>query len=383
MRRVPAELALARVTLGDYLGLRAGEPLTIETWSQGLPWARALLVEARRRGCEPVLAVEDEEGFFRSLAAGPGVPRAPAALARLGGTYAYLPGPEAFPRLFGLRPTDLRPALDRHGGPWLAAARASGLRAARLSVAGVTATAAARFGVNLDAWRSEVVDASLVASRRLRGEAVRLARGLARARTAVITHPNGTRCEVRVRGDRWSEETGRPGVPAHRRDTVWTALPTGRLILPVAPGTATGVWEANRSSYDRYADEPVETGGRFELRAGRLTAATFDRGGEGFAATFSKARRTPRAISGLSIGLNPRIARAPEAGDLARGAVGLRIEVATGPGGVAGPRPAHVALLTGADVEVDGRPWIVGGRLAPGHVARRVAARRSGRSSRR
>jgi hypothetical protein len=382
MPRVPAEQALARAALGAYLGLRGGEPVTIETWSQGLPWARALVVEARRRGAEPVLAVEDEEAFFRSLSVGRHVPRAPAELGRLGGAYVYLPGPEAFPRLFGLRPADLRPALDRHGGPWELAARASGLRAVRLSVAAVTGTAAARFGVNLDAWRSEVVTASLLPPPRLAAEAARLAPGMRHARSVVVTHPNGTRFEARIRSDRRTEETGGLGPAVSGRRALWASLPTGRLVLPVVPGSASGAWETNRPSYDRYGDEPVGIGGRFAFQDGRLTGVTFDRGGEGFAGTYRRAHRTPRAVTGLSIGLNPRVDRAPEVGDLARGTVGLRFDVPTPRRDRSGFPSVPLALLAGGDLHVDGRAWILGGRPVggvPGATGRRSGRRRPAR----
>jgi len=367
----PPELALARSTLARYLAVRPTDTVTIEAWSHALPWARAFVVEARRLGATPVLAVEDEEGFFGSLATGAPVPTSPSALAGLGGAYVYLPGPEAFPRLFGLGADDLGSALERHDEAWRTVARSSGLRAVSMTVATVTATAAARFGVNVDAWRSEVVDASLVPPQRLRAAAAGLTRPLLRARTAAIRHPNGTRLHVRLRPGRWFEETGRSRRPALRQDTIWTTVPTGRLVVPVAAGSAVGSWEANRPTYDRLGEPPLSVGARFAFRAGRLTEVAFDRGGEGFASTYGRAGRRPTAVAALSVGLNPCVGRAPEVGDLASGAVGLWIGGPRGRTTRSGTSAAYVSVLHGADVELDGRPWLEGGHPVHGRGPRR------------
>ncbi|MGA8604549.1 MAG: hypothetical protein WB788_05745, partial [Thermoplasmata archaeon] len=125
---------LAQVVLDQCLAVRRGETLTVETWDHALPWARAFVLEARRRGCEPTLVVEDEAAFFRSLAQSGSrtVPSAPAAIAEASDAYVYFPGPEHFPRLLGLSAEELDAVLGRHGAGWWRAARRAGLRAARI-----------------------------------------------------------------------------------------------------------------------------------------------------------------------------------------------------------------------------------------------------------
>ncbi len=361
MASVP-ETTVARATLVGHLGVAPGEPVTIEAWSPALDWARAFVVEARRLAAEPVLALEDEEGFFRSLARGGPVPTAPAALAGLGGAYVYLGGPEAFPRLFALGPEERALALERHGTAWRAAARASRLRGARLAVAGVTRTAAARFGINLETWRDEVVQASVVPPSRLASHAAFALRRLARARRMTIRHPNGTRLELELRPGRWVEEAGRPVRDLHRADAIWSNLPSGRIVLPVDAGSASGTWEANRPTYDRWGETPVGVGGRFAFKDGVLQEFAFDRGGEAFTALGPRAGRSPGVVGAVSLGLNPKISRAPEVGDLATGRLGLRFSVPRRPGSRASPRPYYVSELQGGEVELDGRLWLSDGR---------------------
>ncbi len=191
---------LAQVVLDQCLAVRRGETLTVETWDHALPWARAFVLEARRRGCEPTLVVEDEAAFFRSLAQSGSrtVPSAPAAIAEASDAYVYFPGPEHFPRLLGLSAEELDAVLGRHGAGWWRAARRAGLRAARIAVAAATAPAAARFGVDRDAWQRELVQGSLVAPDRLARAAGRLVRRLHRARQVHLHHPNGTDLTVEV-----------------------------------------------------------------------------------------------------------------------------------------------------------------------------------------
>ncbi|MGA8710556.1 MAG: hypothetical protein WB786_04920, partial [Thermoplasmata archaeon] len=118
--RLRVEDRLARMVLGQCLGVRRGETVTVETWDHALSWARAVVLEARRRGCEPTLVVEDEETFFRSLAQSSGrtVPGAPAAVAEASDAYVYFPGPANFSRLLGLSGEERDAVLGRHGAEW-------------------------------------------------------------------------------------------------------------------------------------------------------------------------------------------------------------------------------------------------------------------------
>src|SRR4029077_17502138 len=55
----------------ETLRLRKGETLTIETWDNGLPFARRLLVEARRLGAVPVMILEDEWAYVEGVKVAP------------------------------------------------------------------------------------------------------------------------------------------------------------------------------------------------------------------------------------------------------------------------------------------------------------------------
>src|SRR3989304_6661754 len=58
--------ALAKKILDESLHLKKGETLVIETWNNGLPFARKVIIEAKRRGVIPLTIFEDEDAFIEA-----------------------------------------------------------------------------------------------------------------------------------------------------------------------------------------------------------------------------------------------------------------------------------------------------------------------------
>jgi leucyl aminopeptidase (aminopeptidase T) len=368
------EEALARTVLRQYLRLRPGERVVIESWSHALPTARAFVAESRRLGAEPLLAVEDEEAFFRSLAVRRprSIPTAPASLAERCAAYVYFGGPESYPRLFGLPSKELEAILARHGPAWWAAARKGRVRAVRMAIAAATPTAAERYGVDLEEWRREVVAASRVPPDRLLRAAVAYTGPLARARRMRVRHPNGTDLSIRLGPAKCAIEVGRLDATDRSAHRIWSQVPTGVVALPLSESSADGTWESNRPAYHRFSDPPVALGARFVLTRGRLREFSFDRGGEAFARAYGRGGRGRESPGGLTFGLNPEIAKAPELEEVAAGTVGLLLGDASSIGGRNRSRFSYLSTIRGADIDLDGRPWVVGGRL--------VQSRRGGRA---
>jgi leucyl aminopeptidase (aminopeptidase T) len=359
--RAGSEEAVARAVLTGYLGVRPRESVTIEAWSHALPWARAFVLEARRLKAEPLLALEDEETLFQSLVARPPrrVPVSPIALAGATDALVYLRGPDAFPRLFGIRPAERHALLDRHSVPWKRFARGQRMRVARLSVAEATPTAAARYGVDLDSWRSELVAASSVLPRRLTSLARRYSGPLLRARRLTIRHANGTALTAQIApaGIRIDDGRSARGPPDYATD-----VPTGRIVILLRPGSADGRWEANRALFDRFAEDPVQQGAQFRIQRGRVREFSFDRGGESFAAAYATGGRGRADVAAVVIGVNPKVSRAPELGELAAGATSLVIGGIEPLGGRGLAEFSRTTSLLGAEIELDAQPWIAGGR---------------------
>ncbi|HTP54615.1 MAG TPA: hypothetical protein VML94_06640 [Thermoplasmata archaeon] len=359
--RARAEATFARTVLASYLGLRAGETATIESWSHALPWARTLVAEVRRIGAEALLVVEDEEAFFRTVADLPrsAMPVSPAALAAIGDVHVYLGGPEALARLRGVGPEEVRALVARHDAAWRESARRARTRFARLAIADATPAAAERFGADLGSWAEELLRAGSVAPTRLAALGRSRSRPLARARRLRVRHANGTDLAVEVVPGHLRIEDG---TSARRPPAFATEVPTGRIALLPRPGTAVGRWESNRPLYDRFSDCPVQLGGVFRFVGGRMREFSFDRGGEAFASAYGAGGRGRDLLGAIYLGLNPAIRRAPEVGDLATGAVSLVVGDAPDARRGRGSAFSRTVTLTGAEIELDGRPWPVGGR---------------------
>lgn len=362
-----AEDRLARNVLGPCLGVRPREVVAIETWNHALPWALALVREARRRHARPFLVLEEEETFFGCLrdSAGRSVPQVPPRIVAACDAYVYLPGPEAFPRLFGLRARDLRASVEPHGAEWWREVRRHGVRVARLAIASAGPTAAGRYGVDVGAWQREVLRASLVPPGILRRRAVPLARRLARARTVRIRHENGTDLSVGLRrGGPVILEDGQVDRIDRRTGHLGTQVPSGVVAVELEPGSVEGLWVANRQTHLRFENPPVAAGVRFTFRTGRLRESSLERGGAAFAAAYAAGGTGRARATRLAFGVNPAVRFAPELEEIAAGTVTLWVgeDRPIDPGHPALPF-SFVSPLAEADVDLDGLPWWSGGRL--------------------
>ena len=196
---------------------------------------------------------------------------------------------------------------------------------------------------------------------RLVRAATRVVTALGRARRLRVRHPNGTDLTVERAARAPFADLGRPDPAA---GIVWSRVPAGLVAVSLRSGTTRGVWESNRSTYDRLVRAPVTSGSRFSFRDGRLVDAEFDRGGEPFDAVVSRVGGDrPRAVA-VTVGVNPALTAAPEVESLPEGTLGLLIADAPYRPGGARPTFSFLTTLADADVDADGRSWLRAGRPA-------------------
>jgi len=127
---------VAEKILLETLRLKKGETLTIETWNNGLSFARRLLVEARRLGAIPVMILEDEWAYVEGVKIAPkdvlgSMGKHEHGLLAGSDAYVFIPGPPIgaySPRL----PRELVTESTRYNRSWYEAAEKARLRGARL-----------------------------------------------------------------------------------------------------------------------------------------------------------------------------------------------------------------------------------------------------------
>ena len=127
---------VARKILLETLRMKKGETLTVETWSNGLPFARRVMVEARSLGVVPVMMLEDESAYIEGLKVAPkdslgSMGKHEHGLLSGSDAYVFIPGPPIgaySPKL----PRELVTESTRYNSSWYEAAEKAGLRGARL-----------------------------------------------------------------------------------------------------------------------------------------------------------------------------------------------------------------------------------------------------------
>lgn len=363
----PDPSELARVLLGPELHVRRGENVIIETWTHSLPYSTACVVEARRLGAHPMLLVEDEAAYWRSLDIAPAIGK----WSRVGGhewaalakaqAYVFFPGPEDRPRFNQLPPTH-RSALTTYNAEWYRRAKAARLRGVR-SMLGYASDAQARFwGVRGPEWRDGLLRATLEVDY---AEVQRVGRAVAErlrtGRTLHITGANGSEVRMRLRHRAPTVEDGvvdRADLDAgHNLAT----SPPGTVVVAVDEASAEGVAVANRASYLRGGRTE---GGQWEMHAGHLTNAWYTEGQGVFDAAYRDAPKGKDVVGLVSIGLNPRIGpRLPQVEDQEVGAVTIAIGGNHGYGGRNRCPFLSWIVLAEATVAVDERPVVDRGNI--------------------
>jgi hypothetical protein len=361
----PAERqALAARVLRQSLHVRRGENVVIETWTGSVPWADALVAETRRIGAHPIVVYESEPGFW-TVAQGK-ITRAMGALgghelALLNATdvWVYLPGPADRARLHAA-PKAARLLLDSWDMQWYRLARERGLRAARLELTSPDPKSAEFYGVDLATWRRELTEGSRLPRSALLRSIRPVVGRLERGHRMTITHPNGTRLELKLKQRPVSMQDGQVGDANLRSGRFMTVLPGGALYVTPDERFAEGVFLSNRPS--RHGRGTFGRA-RWTFRAGRLAEYEIGEGRAEFEEAYRDAGRERDRPAFVSIGLNPKIRDAPLFEDFERGVVTLYIGRNVDFGGATRGDYRDFALLEGADLTVDDRPVLRDGKF--------------------
>jgi leucyl aminopeptidase (aminopeptidase T) len=156
---------VARKVLEKTLHVKSGENVTVETWNNGLQFARIVVREARRLGCIPLMIFEDEKAFVESAKdpkSTKGVMgKHEYALLAETDAYVFIPSPVLGVYSRKLKPEE-RDASVQYNRSWYEAAEKAKLRGARLSFGYVGPELATFVGKSLKSIVDHQMKASLV-----------------------------------------------------------------------------------------------------------------------------------------------------------------------------------------------------------------------------
>jgi leucyl aminopeptidase (aminopeptidase T) len=361
----PRARDMARLVLTKTLRVKAGESVTIETWDGTVPWANAFVLEARRIGAHPLILYNDEATYWKTVElAGPKIlgvvgHQEWAALER---TDAYVSfwGPSDQLRESQMSEED-QALANAFEEKWFEIANRVGLRLARMFLGRVSTASARAYGVDEDAWRRELVDATLMDPTPFHRTGLKIADQLRKGSVVEVRHPNGTELRLRLRHREPKLDSGilpPPPVsrgPRNRRSPGFqdVSLPAGVVIVAVDEESGDGRFVANAPSDSL---QGRLEGGEWVLKDGLLTSYSYRSGGEVFERSYRHAGPHAATPAILSIGLNPKIRDAPLMRDQRLGTVTFGLGGNRMMGGQTDGHGFHPYLhVTDAEVRVDGK----------------------------
>ena len=364
----PRAREMARVVLRRCLRIRPGEHVTVESWSETIEYANAFVLETLRLGARPLLLYQDEPTYWAAVAES-----RPSSLARVGDHLrAAIAKSDALVTFFGpsdrerfhALPSTTMFRLSEYRDALYGAAAKAGTRAVQLALGRASAASARMYGVDLATWKAELVGGTTVDPLLLHRRSRRISRLFRSGHTVEIAHANGTRLRLGLRQRRPQVSDG--VVPRARPKGGWdlVQLPAGVVSVALDERVAEGILRSNvRNSVGVFDTVGEVEGGRWTFSNGRLTRFAYDRGLELFSQSYERGGAGKDRVGLLSVGLNDRISMAPLLLDQEAGSLTLQLGRNDGAGG-----SNHVAwwawlVLRGADLTVDGKSLVKGGRL--------------------
>ena len=340
---------VAKKVLKDSLHLKKGETLTVETWNNGLPFAREVVKEARRIGCIPITLLEDEEAFLD------GVRNASREIVGLMGKqeYAMLSGSDGYVFIPGPplgtynRKITRQEYIDstRYNDSWYKAAKKADLRGVRLTFGYVGRDIARLLGRSVEDVVEHQLRGSLVSFEKIARKAKEIAKPMEEEGTYATLASDGMMLNFELKG----------GLEIQDGITDREDLDAGNNVCYIPPG------------YVEKEVRPSSVSGRVKLspsltRFGRLEDATLEfedgkivtwtsRASPGVLTKLAEVlpQRSPK-LAALVVGLNPTMKFGFGQDRFPAGSVSLLL--------------GFTGILRRANLEVGGKTVVKDGRLS-------------------
>lgn len=295
---------LAVKILEESLRLKKGETIAIETWNNGLPFARRVLLESKKKGALPLLILEDEEAFVE---AGRTLPD--ENIGKMGGheysmlaatnAYVFIPGPPIAVYTKALTP-EKKTSSTAYNVSWYDAAEKAKLRGVRMSFGYIGRDQASLYGKKPEAMVAHQIRASLIDY----NQVSRM------GKKAVAMLEDGFDATIVSRGQLGFQLKGEVVVEDGIVDEEDVSqgnsvayIPPGRVRKGVEPSSLSG--EAEFST----AETPWGRiqGIKLRFKGGVLQSWSCRRGKEALRRLFNVVPEDKRRVSSVEIGLNPAL----------------------------------------------------------------------------
>ncbi len=170
------------------------------------------------------------------------------------------------------------------------AAAKAGARSVQLAHGRVSEASERMYGVDLDRWRNELIDATLVDPKELEHQAHRLVQRLQDGKELTVRHAGGTNLRLGLRGRVPDAAVGKVRGTDTRRKWNLVQLPAGVVTVGLDERVADGTFCSNVTNSVGVMDTIGEvSGGRWTFEDGGLKRFHYDRGHQLFAQSYGRA----------------------------------------------------------------------------------------------
>ena len=293
---------LARKILNDSLQVKKGENLTIESWQGGLPFARRVLIEAKKKGAHTLLLLEDDEVFIeaaKSLSTENIGIMGQHEYRLLSSTdaYVFIPGPPIAIYTKAVTPTQ-KSTSTAYNSSWYAAAEKANLRGVRISFGYIGRDLARLYGKKSETIIAHQLRASLIDYKTIQAQGRRIAKAL-EDDTKIELHSGG-KLTFRLNGELVIEDGIVDKNDVSSGNNI-SYIPPGRIRKGIDSDSVSGQIELSS----------VETpwgmveGLQLKFRNGALTSWACRRGKQAILEIFRILPAEKRKVTILELGINP------------------------------------------------------------------------------
>ena len=339
---------VARKVLKDSLHLKKGETLTVETWNNGLPFAREVVKEARRIGCIPVTLLEDEAAFLdgvRNASKETVGLMGKQEYAMLSGSdgYVFIPGP---PLAAYTRKITRQEYIDstRYNDSWYEAAKKANLRGVRMTFGYVGQDIARLLGRSVPEVVEHQLRGSLVSFEKVAGKAKEIAKLTEEGADATVA-TDGMKLNFELKGKSEIQDGITDDEDLEGGDNV-CYVPPGYVETEVKPSSVSGAVKLS-PSLTRFGMLEDTT---LEFEDGKLVAWTSRASPEVIRKLAEVLPEKSPKLTAIVVGLNPAMKFGFGQDRFPSGSVSLLL--------------GFTGIIRRADLEIGGKKLVKGGRLA-------------------
>jgi aminopeptidase len=313
---------VARKVLSKSLSVKKGESIVVETWNNGLPFARRVVVEARRIGAIPMTLFEDEEAYIEGMKKGDAdslglMGKHEQAMLSSTDAYVFIPGPPIGALSTKLERKEVA-ASTKYNQSWYASAAKAKLRGARLTFGYIDEEVARAHGKSVNAMVTHQLSAALTDFDALGKRAKATASGLQDATKVRLVTPGGD-LTFTLNGESEVNDGVVDQADISTGDNM-AYIPPGYVYKQIDPSSASGTMAISPmvNLHGPIKDALLEfEGGRLVRWSSKSSRSVLNK-------ILEPLPEKSRAAGGLLIGLNPDLKYGFGQNTLVAGVVGIR-----------------------------------------------------------